>query len=168
MPKLTEEEIKQNAQLLVDNIAGKEIPGKAKVPIRYKTLVALAKVYGITDPKYVGSEEDIIACHAFANHYNVKSLYKLLLGMKLEQDGKPRDFILNLGKLLHAGQKYNWEGCVDIKPGDKLTAKGKWGKVWLIEKNMILFAELLVTIKNQNNELVCNSTVSAAIRAGGY
>ena len=158
----------KNADFLINELTGKGIPGSHTISVRYKTLVNFAKVYGITDPKYVGSEEDIIACHAFANHYNVKSLYKLLLGMKLEQDGKPRDFILNLGKLLHAGQKYNWEGCVDIKPGDKLTAKGKWGKVWVIEKNMILFAELLVTIKNQNNELVCNSTVSAAIRSGGY
>ena len=165
---MEKEEMMKNADFLINELTGKEIPGSHTINVRYKTLVNFAKVYGITDPKYVGSEEDIIACHAFANHYNVKSLYKLLLGMKLEQDGKPRDFILNLGKLLHAGQKYNWEGCVDIKPGDKLTAKGKWGKVWLIEKNMILFAELLVTIKNQNNELVCNSTVSAAIRAGGY
>ena len=146
-----------------------DVPGKAKVSIRYKNLVDFAKVYGITNPKYVGSEEDgVIACHAFANHFTIKALYKLLLGMKLVQDGKERTFVLNPGKLLHAGQVYNWEGCVDVKPGDKLTIKAKWGKVWLIEKNMILFAELHTEVKNQNDEFVCKPIVRAAVRPGGY
>ncbi len=163
------EEVKKNAKFLVENLAGAEIPGSAKVSVRYKTLVSFAKVYGITDPKYVGAEEDgIVACHAFANHFTVKALYKLLLGLKLTQDGKERPFLINTAKLLHAGNKYNWEGCVDVKPGDKLKIRGKWGKVWVVEKNMILFAELLVDVKNQNDELVCNVTTNAAVRPGGY
>lgn len=162
-------QIKKNADFLIKNLAGKEVPSSATINVRYKTLVSFAKVYGITDPKYVGSEEQgIIACHAFANHFTIKALYKLLLGMKLEQDGEIRPFLLNPGKLLHAGQKYDWEGCVDVKPGDKLKVTAKWGKVWLVEKNMILFAELLVIVKNQNDELVCKPTVSAAVRSGGY
>jgi hypothetical protein len=165
---MDEAEMKKNAQFLIENLSGKEIPGSHSLTVRYKTLVNFAKVFGIKDPKYVGSEEEVIACHAFANHYTIKSLYTLLLGMKLVQDGKERDFILNLGKLLHASQKYNWDGCVDIRPGDRLTATGKWGKVWLIEANMILFAQLIVEVKNQNDELVCRPVVSAAIRPGGY
>lgn len=166
---MDEAEMRKNAQFLIENLTGAEIPGEHTLTVRYKTLVNFAKIFGVTDPKYVGSEEEgIIACHAFANHYLIKSLYTLLLGMKLVQDGKERDFILNLGKLLHASQKYNWEGCVDIKPGDKLTAKGSWGKVWLVESNMILFAELIVDVRNQNGELVCKATVSAAVRPGGY
>ncbi len=162
-------EIKKNAEFLVNNMSGKEVPGSAKIPIRYKQLVSFAQVYGITDPKYVGSEEEgIIACHAFANHFTVKALYKLLLGMKLEQDGEMRPFLKNPGKLLHGGQKYNWEGCVDVKPGDKLEVKCKWGKVWVVEKNMVLFGELLVEVRNQNGELVCKPTVTAAVRPGGY
>jgi len=163
------EEIKKNAEFLIKNLGGKDVPGSASVPVRYKTLVDFAGVYGITDPKYVGPEEQgIVACHAFANHFTVKALYKLLLGMKLTQDGKERPFLLNPGKLLHAGNKYNWEGCIDIKPGDKLTVTAKWGKVWLIEKNMILFADLLVTVKNQDNKLACKVTTTAAVRPGGY
>ena len=162
-------QIKKNADFLIKNLAGKEVPGSATINVRYKTLVSFANVYGITDPKYVGSEEQgIIACHAFANHFTVKALYKLLLGMKLEQDGEIRPFLLNPGKLLHAGQEYDWEGCVDVKPGDKLKVSAKWGKVWVVEKNMILFAKLLVIVKNQNDELVCKPTVSAAVRSGGY
>ena len=162
-------QIKKNAEFLIKNLAGKEVEGSVKINIRYKNLVNFTKVYGITDPKYVGSEEQgIIACHAFANFFTIKALYKLLIGVKLEQDGELRPFILNVGKLLHAGQKYDWEGCVDIKPGDKLTITAKWGKVWVIEKNMILFGELLVTVKNQNDELVCKPIVTAAIRPGGY
>jgi hypothetical protein len=79
-----------------------------------------------------------------------------------------RPFLKNPGKLLHAGQKYDWDGCVDIKPGDKLVVKAKWGKVWVVEKNMILFGELLVEVKNQNGEMVCKPTVTAAVRPGGY
>ncbi|MFX1340463.1 MAG: MaoC family dehydratase N-terminal domain-containing protein, partial [Promethearchaeota archaeon] len=152
---MDEAEMKKNAQFLIENLSGKEIPGSHSLTVRYKSLVNFAKVFGITDPKYVGLEDEVIACHAFANHYTIKSLYTLLLGMKLEQDGKERDFVLNLGKLLHASQKYNWDGCVDIRPGDRLTATGKWGKVWLVEENMILFAQLIVEVRNQNNELVC-------------
>ena len=103
------EEIKKNAEFLKKNLSGKEIPGSVSISIRYKKLVDFAEVYGITNPKYVGLEEDgIIACHAFANHFTIKALYKLLLGMKLTQDGKERTFILNPNKLLHAGQLYNW------------------------------------------------------------
>lgn len=166
---MDESEIKKNAEFLINNLTGMEVPGTAKVNIRYKNLVDFAKVYGITNPKYVGSEEDgVIACHAFANHFTIKALYKLLMGMKLVQDGKERQFVLNPGKLLHAGQVYNWEGCVDVKPGDKLTITAKWGKVWLIEKNLILFAELHTEVKNQNDEYVCKPIVRAAIRPGGY
>ncbi len=163
------EQVKKNAQFLKENLSGMEIEGKVSVRIRYKDLVDFAKIYGITDPKYVGPEENgIVACHAFANNFTIKALYKLLLGMKLEQNGEQRPFLINPGKLLHAGQKYDWEGCIDVKPGDKLEITAKWGKVWVIEKNMILFAELLVSVKNQEGALVCKPTVTAAVRPGGY
>ena len=163
------EEIKKNAQFLIDNYSNKDIDGKANVIIRYKNLVGFAKVYGITDPKYVGPEESgIIACHAFANHFTVKGIFKLVLGIKIELNGVTRPFLKDPGKLLHAGQVYNWEGCVDVKPGDKLIVTGKWGKIWLVEANMILFAEFKVFVKNQNDEMVCKPTIIAAIRPGGF
>jgi hypothetical protein len=166
---MDDEEIRKNADFLIKNLAGMEIPGKASVSIRYKTLVDFAKIYGLTDPKYIGAEENgIVACHAFANHFTIKALYKLVLGTKLVQDGKERPFLLNPGKLLHAGQDYNWEGAVDVKPGDKLKITAKWGKVWVIEDTMVLFAELHTTVKNQNDELVCQPLVTAAVRPGGY
>ena len=169
MSKLDQAQIEKNAEFLKQNLSGMEIKGKVSIRIRYKDLVDFAKIYGITDLKYVGPEEDgIVACHAFANNFTVKSLYKLLLGMKLEQDGETRPFLINPGKLLHAGQKYDWEGCVEVKPGDKLEITAKWGKVWVVEKNMVLFAELLIFVKNQNDELVCKATVTAAVRPGGY
>jgi len=165
---MDKEEIKENAQFLIDNYSNREISGKATVNIRYKDLVGFAKVYGITDPKYVGPEESgIIACHAFANHFTVKGLYKLVLGLKIEKDGEARPFLRDPGKLLHAGQIYDWEGCVDVKPGDKLTVTGGWGKIWLVEANLILFAEFKVSVKNQNGELVCKPTIIAAVRPGG-
>jgi len=166
---MDETEIKKNAEFLIKNLVGKEIPGTARVSIRYKTLVNFAEIYGITDSKYVGPEENgIVACHAFANHFTIKALYKLLLGMKLVQDGVERPFMLNVGKLLHGGQKYDWEGCVDVKPGDKLSITAKFGKVWVIENTMVLFSEIDVLVKNQDDELVCKPLITAAVRPGGY
>jgi hypothetical protein len=163
------EEMKKNAQFLIDNIKGVDIPGSTTVSIRYKNMVNFAKVYGITDSKYVASEEEgVVACHAFANYYTIKAIYKLLLGFKLNQDGKERGLAIDLGKLIHAGNRYNWEGCVDVKPGDKLLVTGKCIDARLIEKNMLFLTDFLVNVKNQNNEPVCNITISAGFRKGGY
>ncbi|MHA1913924.1 MAG: FAS1-like dehydratase domain-containing protein [Promethearchaeota archaeon] len=163
------EEIKENAEFLIKNLPGTDLLGSAKINVRYKNLVNFANCFDITDPKYVGPEEEgVIACHAYANAYTIKSLYTLAPGVKLVQDGEERMLIKNPRMILHAGNKYNWEGCVDVKPGDKLVGTAKWGKVWLVEENMMLFAELITTIKNQNDETVCNVVVTAGIRKGGY
>ena len=95
-------------------------------------------------------------------------MYKLILGEKLIQDGKERPFVLNPGKMLHAGNVYDWDGCVDVKNGDKLTCKAKWGKFWYIEENQMLFGTIFQTINNQNDELVCRVTLRIGIRPGGY
>ena len=163
------EEMKKNAEFLIKNMKGMEIPGSTTVNIRYRNMVNFAKVYGISDPKYIGSEEQgVVACHAFANYFTIKAIYKLLLGFKLNQDGNERGIMLDPGKLLHAGNRYNWEGCVDVNPGDKLTVTGKCTAVKLVEKNMMLFADFLVHVKNQNNKPVCDITISAGFRKGGY
>ena len=169
MPKLTEEEMKENAEFLMESLPGTEIPGEARIKVRYRKMKALAECFGIDHPKYIGDKEDAVACKAFANAFTVKSFYILIPSSKLTlPDGSKRDFLLDPGKLLHAGNKYNWQGCVPVKDGDKLTGKGKWTKVWLVEKNMTLFAELELVVKNQDKELVCRVTTTAAVRAGGY
>ncbi len=161
--------MKSNAEFLIKNVKGVEIPGTVKVTIRYKSLVSFAKVYGITDPKYIGSEEDgVVACHAFANHFTIKAVYKLLIGFQVDQDGEPRAIMLDPGKLLHTGNIYNWEGCVDVKPGDKLFITGSCEDVWLNETNMMLFYKFLVNVKNQNEEPVCRVVITAGVRKGGY
>ena len=161
--------MKSNAEFLIKNVKGVKIPGTVKVNVRYKSLVSFAKVYGITDPKYIGAEEDgVVACHAFANHFTIKAVYKLLIGFSVDQDGEPRAIMTDPGKLLHTGNIYNWDGCVDVKPGDKLSMTGSCEDVWLNEKNMILFYKFLVNVKNQNEEPVCNVVITAGIRKGGY
>lgn len=166
---MDDEQIKKSAEFLINNLAGKDVPGSVKINVRYRTLVDFAKVYGITDPKYIGPEEEgVIACHAFANHFTIKALYKMLLGMKVVQNGEERPFVKNPGKLLHMGQTYNWEDCVDLKSGDKLLITAKWGKVWLIEKNMMLLAEFHVEVRNQDDDLIVKPIVTAGIRPGGY
>ena len=163
------EEMKENAEFLIENVKGVKIPGSVTVNIRYKTLVEFAKVYGITDPKYIGPEEDgIVACHAFANHFTIKAVYKLLIGFNVVQDGKTRGIMLDPGKLLHTANVYNWEGCVDVKPGDKLKVTGSCEDAWLNEKNMMLFYKFLINVKNQNEEPVCIVVITAGVRKGGY
>jgi len=162
--------MRKNAEFLMKTLAGMEIPGEARINVRARVIRAFAECFGITDPKYVGEiDEEIIAPKAFANSFTVKSFYILIPSSKLTlPDGTQRDFLLNPNKLLHAGNRYNWEGCVPVRAKDKLRGKGKWSKVWLVEKNMTLFAELLLEVRNQNNELVCKVTTIAAVRAGGY
>jgi len=166
---MDKEQIKKNAEFLMKELPDMEIPGVAKIRCKYKKMVDFAKCFGITDKKYIGSEEEgIIACPAFANSYAVKAFYTLVPGVKLEQDGVKRDLALVPTKLLHASQKYNWENCVPIKPGDVLIAKARFGKVWVHEESMRLFAQMFLTVKNQNDELVCQITAGAAIAEGGY
>jgi len=170
MPELTIEEMKKNADFLIEKLPGMEIPGFAKISCRAKKMRALAECFGITDPKYVGeNDEELIGCHAWANHFTVKSFYTIIPSSKLTlPDGTKRDFLLNPNRLLHAGNRYNWEGCVPVKAGDKLLGKGKWIDVWLVEKNMNLFASLELEVRNQNDELVCKVLTRAVVRAGGY
>ncbi|GAG92870.1 unnamed protein product, partial [marine sediment metagenome] len=52
------DEMKKNADFLINNMKGMEIPGSTTINIRYRNMVNFAKVYGITDPKYIGSEEE--------------------------------------------------------------------------------------------------------------
>jgi len=162
--------MKENAEFLIKTLPGTKIPGKAKVKCRHRDLVKFAKVYGFKDPKYVSDdkEQEVIACKAWANAITVKSFYILIPATKLVKDGEERLFLLNPKMLLHAGNTYNWEGCVPMKSGDKIISTGEWGKMWLNEDNMILFAELLLTGKNQNDETVVNVTTQAAVRPGGY
>lgn len=166
---MDENEIKKNAEFLIKTLKDMEIPGSARFKCRYKKMVNFAKIYGITDPKYIGPEEEgIIACHAFANAFTINAFYILVPNLKVTQNGEERLMVLNPNKLLHAGNKYNWEDCVDVKNGDVLTATGKISNVWLVENSMILFVQLLLTVKNQNDELVCKVTSNAALRPGGY
>jgi len=163
------EENAKNAEFLIKTLPGKRIEGSATIKCRYKNLVNLAKIYEKKDAKYIGSEDEgIIAIHAWANAYTIKTLYKLVIGVKLTQNGVERPFLLNTNKMLHAGNIYDWEGCVDVKNGDKLTGTARWGTFWFIEKNQILFGTIHATIKNQNDELVCKITSRIGIRPGGY
>ena len=163
------EEITKNAEFLIKFLPGKNIEGSATIKCRYKNLVNLAKLYGKNDAKYIGSEEEgIVAIHAWANAYTIKTLYTLVIGVKIIQDGIERSFLLNTSKMLHAGNIYDWNNCVDVKNGDKLTGTARWGDVWFVEKNQMLFCNLHATIKNQNDELVCKITSRIGIRPGGY
>lgn len=162
--------MKANADFLIKTLPGMTIPGEAKINVRARVMRTFAECFGMNQPKYVGEDdEEIVAPKSWANAFTVKSFYILIPSSKLTlPDGSQRDFLLNPNKLLHAGNKYNWEGCVPVKSKDKLTGKGKWIDVWLVEKNMNLFASLELEVRNQNDELVCKVLTRAVVRAGGY
>ncbi|MGV9205949.1 MAG: FAS1-like dehydratase domain-containing protein [Promethearchaeia archaeon] len=161
---MDKEKVKKNAEFLIENLPGKEVKGKARFRVKYENLVNFAKCFDIEDPKYVGSEEEIVAFPAFANAYFVKAFYKLVPGLRLEQNGRKRMVLLDPGKLLHASQEY--EFIRDVKPGDKLTSTATVGDVW--EKNLRLFIELKLQSVNQNRDLVTKGTTVATIAPGGY
>jgi len=157
-------QIEKNAKFLVENLPGTEIKGKVRYRVRYNDLVNFAKCYGITDLKYVGSEDEIVAFPAFANAFTVKTLYGLIPAIKLEQDGVMRMVFINPGKALHASQEY--EFIKDIRPGDKLVSTASIGKVWV--KNLRLFVETFVETKNQDGDVVVKGTLIFTIAPGGY
>lgn len=157
-------QIKKNAKFLVENLPGTEIKGSVRYRVRYNDLVNFAKCYGITDPKYVGSEDEIVAFPAFANAFTVKTLYNLIPAIKLEQDGVMRMVFITAGKVLHASQEY--EFISDIRPGDKLVSTASIGKVW--ETNLRLFVEVFVDTKNQDGDVVMKGTLIFTIAPGGY
>jgi hypothetical protein len=164
---MDKENIKRNAEFLKKILPGMKIPGSVKFRCRYKHMVEFAECFGLTDPKYIGPDEDkVIACPAFANTFSAK-LYVNMATIRFAQDGKMRGFLLDFNKLLQAANEYNWEGCVKIRPGDKLTITGEIGKIWTNEK-MRLFGEIHQTVKNQDGELVCKVKSVATIAPGGY
>ena len=89
----------------------------------------MRKLIGDTNPKYYleaaeGEKADYsqIETHpAYAATYTVPCLFQL--GDVKGDDGQP--IILNLGKLLHTGQEYDFEGCEPLKDGEKVYTKGK-------------------------------------------
>ena len=157
-------EIEKNAKFLVENLPGTEVKGSVRFRVRYKDLVNFAKCYGITDPKYVGSEDEIVAFPAFANAFTVKALYTLIPSIKLEQNGEMRMVVKIPGKGLHASQEY--EFIKDIRPGDKLVSTASVGKVW--EKNLRLFIEIFFETKNQDGNVVVKGIVIFTLAPGGY
>lgn len=161
------EEIKKNAEFLIQTLPGMKIPSSVKFRCKYKHMVEFAKCFGISDPLYVGPiENEIIACPAFANAFSAK-LYVNMAQIILNQDGKQRGLVLDFKKLLHAANEYDWEDCVKIKAGDILTIKGQIGKVW-VNKEMRLFGEIFQTITNQMGDLICKVKSVATIAPGGY
>lgn len=157
-------EIEKNAKFLVENLPGTDIKSKVRFRVKYNDLVNFAKCFGITDPKYVGSEDEIVAFPAFANAFTVKALYTLIPSIKLEQDGNMRMLFINPAKALHASQEY--EFIKDIRPGDKLITSAIVGKVW--EKDLRLFVEIFMETVNQDGVVVVKGINIFTMAAGGY
>jgi hypothetical protein len=164
---MKDSQIKRNAKFLVKTLPGMKIPGKVNFRCKHQHMVEFARCFGISDPKYTGPEgSGIIACPAFANAFSAK-LYVNMAQIRFKQDNKDRGLVLDFKKLLHAGNEYNWEDCVKIRPGDKLSIEGTIGKVW-VNKDMRLFGAIHQVVTNQNDELVCKVKSIASIAPGGY
>lgn len=141
--------------------------------IKGKDMSEYAKAIGETDPKYIaeppkteGEKADyskIEAHPAFAATYTVPAMLKAI-DLK-GKDGAP--MVLNVGKLLHTGQDYDFTGCDALKDGEKVYTKAKLEKLTI--KSDILWIPVRMICQNkEGTKTFCKALITVGIRKGGY
>ena len=80
-------------------------------------------------------------------------------------DGQP--IILNLGKLLHTGQEYDFEGCEPLKDGEKVYTKGKIESC-SIKSDILWVPVRMVATNKEETKTYCKALLTVGIRKGGY
>jgi hypothetical protein len=140
--------------------------------VKGREMVKYALAIGDENPKYVGVKQDengkddysgIVAHPAFPATFTVGALFKL--ADAAGEDGKP--LIKNIGKLLHTGHVYNYEGCEPIVDGLKLYTSGEITNIFI--KSNILWIEISMETRNkEEDKLYCKCVATVGIRKGGY
>jgi hypothetical protein len=143
--------------------------------IRGKMMAKYAEAIGDNNPKYTqavdGSWEKTLAHPAYAAYYTIPGLFDLA-DLK-DTEGNP--LITNIGKLLHTGQNYDFTGCVPLTEEASMNDEGK-GRVYssgyisnLYVKSEWLWMEVKLTTTNKaGDKTFCNTTLTAAVRKGGF
>ncbi|MHA1730868.1 MAG: FAS1-like dehydratase domain-containing protein [Promethearchaeota archaeon] len=157
--------------------------GRKKFRVRGKKLVRFAKAIGVRDDpgddysaKYVAVGEtpdgkpdysNVVAHPSYGAVFTLKALYASLgLNLLNEETGKRVVLCNDPGTLLNGGQVYNYEGCVPIRDGDKLTTESVVDEVYL--KGDMLFLVTKLETTNQAGEPVLHTTSTVIVRKGGY
>ena len=140
--------------------------------IRGKTMEEYAKAIGDTNPKYyatVGPDgkkdySKIVAHPNFAAYYTIPGLFKL--ADLADENGNK--LIKNIGKLLHTGQMYDYTDCDELTADvGKVYTTGKIEDLY-VKKGMLWITLKLRTTDEEKKRLFCKTTVTAAIRKGGF
>jgi len=174
---LTEEEKKLTEHYKI--FIGKSL-ARVKHRVKAKNLVKFAELMGNSNPKYVGVKKEdgtvdytgVVAHPCYPTCFSVgdKGAAFDVTGWRFppkEGEEQGPKVIRNFGKLLHAGQEYDYTRAeVPIQHGQKLTVKGvmenayiKSGMMWLVVR---LFAY------TQDEKLVVESVVTTVTRKGGW
>ncbi|MHA1683731.1 MAG: FAS1-like dehydratase domain-containing protein [Promethearchaeota archaeon] len=129
-----------------------------KTKVRKKNLIKFADSIGAKQAKYFG--DDPIAHPAYVGTIVVKALFSLA-----DVEVKGEKLITNALKVVHGGQDYEFTD-IPVKDGDMLLTTGKLDEVYI--KNEMLFMIAGCTTKNDRDEVVMKTKISAICRKGGF
>lgn len=151
---------------------GIEIP-RSILKVKGKKLAAYAEAIGDMNPKYhpkpaaEGEKPDyseVVAHPAYAAAYTIPGLFKLA-DIK-SKEGEP--IIVNVGKLLHTGQDYDFSGCEPItQAAGKIYTFGKVTKIF-IKSGLLWIVAVLETQDVDRTKMYCKTTVTVGVRKGGF
>jgi len=167
-----EERTQEEIEEMLETFKGMEID-QSIYRVRGRTLDRYASAIGDDNPKYHGKKvegkkkkdySDIKPHPNFAAYSTIPGLFKLA---DLKDPKTGDKLIKNIGKLLHTGQFYDYSDCVDIPPGKKVYTSGVIDDLY-IKAGWLWITLTLRTTDKAEDELYCKTTVTAAIREGGY
>jgi hypothetical protein len=154
--------------------------GKKLWRVKGKDMVAYAKSINETRPEYISPGTNAEGKPDYAKiigHTALPAMWAISAAMGMDDagykdsdTGKVYKLDINFAKLLHTAQEYDYEGCVPIKDGDKLTTTGKLADVYIKGSpgKELLWITIEMVTKNQKDEPVVKIRLSAGIRKGGY
>jgi hypothetical protein len=134
-----------------------------KLQVRGKTLVEYAEAIGSTNPKYIG--DDPIAHPSYVGTSAVLALINSADVTAENDEGEQVKLIKNPLKVVHGGQNYKFSD-VPVKDGDLITTEGIISNVVIKGDNLFLYAD--VASKNQNGEVVLETTIYGICTKGGW
>lgn len=132
---------------------GREYPPGKPITVTPDAVKKFAESVGDMRPEYLNGN---LALPSFANHVFVRSLGGAIVALK--------GLIKNPGKILHAGQTYEY--LAPVKPGETLTTTGKVANVY--EKANMLWIVTEAEAKNAEGGVCMKATMTLAVRPGGY
>jgi hypothetical protein len=153
--------------------------GKKIYRVKGKEMVAYALAIGETRPEYVepGEGDGKPDYSNIIGHPALPAKWAIEAAMGVDsippvttEDGQQVKMEINMLKLLHTAQEYDYTDCVPIKDGDKLVTFGEVAECFIKGSpgKELLWMTIAEETKNQKDELIVRIKVTAGIRKGGY